>query len=168
MRGRSVRRHGIELMSWDAAGAIGEITGAIAVVATLFYLAKQIRSQTDEARLSALHQMATGFREASIAFTSNDMAELLAKATESIDNLSEAELIRIYAAGNPLIRVFEEAYEQYLHRGKDPRILGIIERYAYLLAMPALIHIWSMRKQHFLPEFREYVDSRNPEEFRTR
>ena len=30
-------------MNWDAIGAIGEILGAIAVVATLFYLAVQIR-----------------------------------------------------------------------------------------------------------------------------
>ena len=30
-------------MNWDAIGAIGEIDGAIAVVATLFYLAAQIR-----------------------------------------------------------------------------------------------------------------------------
>ena len=30
-------------MNWDAIGAIGEIVGAIAVIATLFYLATQIR-----------------------------------------------------------------------------------------------------------------------------
>ena len=30
-------------MNWDAIGAIGEIIGAIAVVATLAYLAQQIR-----------------------------------------------------------------------------------------------------------------------------
>ena len=30
-------------MNWDAAGAIGEILGALLVVATLVYLSKQIR-----------------------------------------------------------------------------------------------------------------------------
>ena len=34
-------------MNWDAAGAIGEIIGALAVLATLLYLASQIR-QTNE------------------------------------------------------------------------------------------------------------------------
>ena len=33
-------------MNWDAAGAIGEIIGAIAVVVTLAYLAKQ-QAQTN-------------------------------------------------------------------------------------------------------------------------
>jgi hypothetical protein len=30
-------------MNWDAIGAIGETVGAVAVIATLFYLAVQIR-----------------------------------------------------------------------------------------------------------------------------
>ena len=30
-------------MNWDAIGAVGEIIGAIAVVVTLFYLARQIK-----------------------------------------------------------------------------------------------------------------------------
>jgi hypothetical protein len=37
-------------MRWDAVGAIGEILGALAVVATLFYLARQIRHNTIVAR----------------------------------------------------------------------------------------------------------------------
>ena len=40
-------------MNWDAIGAIGEIIGAIAVVATLFYLAVQVRETRKEAKLAA-------------------------------------------------------------------------------------------------------------------
>ena len=36
-------------MNWDAAGAIGEIIGAVAVVATLAYLATQIRHSNNQA-----------------------------------------------------------------------------------------------------------------------
>ena len=35
---------------WEAIGAVGEILGAIAVVATLFYLTRQIRESTKMAR----------------------------------------------------------------------------------------------------------------------
>ena len=45
-------------MNWDAIGAIGEVGGAIAVVITLFYLASQIRQNTNalnsESRRAAL------------------------------------------------------------------------------------------------------------------
>ena len=41
-------------MNWEAIGAIGEIIGAIAVVATLVYLSAQIRQSNREARASTL------------------------------------------------------------------------------------------------------------------
>jgi flagellar biogenesis protein FliO len=36
-------------MNWEAIGAVGKIFGAIAVIATLIYLAKQIRQQISRA-----------------------------------------------------------------------------------------------------------------------
>ena len=35
-------------MNWDALGAMGEIAGAIAVIATLFFLARQLQVNTRE------------------------------------------------------------------------------------------------------------------------
>ena len=35
-------------MNWDALGAIGEIAGAIAVIATLFFLARQLQVNSRE------------------------------------------------------------------------------------------------------------------------
>jgi hypothetical protein len=56
-------------MNWDAAGAIGEIIGAVAVVATLAFLAAQIRQshrlQRDSnvlARSAAINKVYAGFR----------------------------------------------------------------------------------------------------------
>jgi len=51
---RSVRRHRGRLrrdtgdveMNWEAIGAVGEVAGAIGVIATLLYLAAQIRQNT--------------------------------------------------------------------------------------------------------------------------
>ena len=34
-------------MDWDAIGAVGELVGAAAVVLTLFYLARQIKTSSD-------------------------------------------------------------------------------------------------------------------------
>jgi hypothetical protein len=41
-------------MNWDAVGAIGEVIGAIAVIATLLYLAIQIRQNTKAIRSTTL------------------------------------------------------------------------------------------------------------------
>jgi len=40
-------------MNWDAIGAVGEIVGALAVVATLAYLALQVRASTRESEANA-------------------------------------------------------------------------------------------------------------------
>ena len=40
-------------MNWEAVGAVGEILGAATVVATLFYLARQVRHATSVARSAA-------------------------------------------------------------------------------------------------------------------
>jgi hypothetical protein len=40
-------------LNWEAAGALGEILGAATVVATLFYLARQVRHATSVARSAA-------------------------------------------------------------------------------------------------------------------
>ena len=43
---RSVGRHTGIMINWEAIGAVGEIAGAIAVIATIFYLSLQIRQNS--------------------------------------------------------------------------------------------------------------------------
>lgn len=43
-------------MNWDALGAMSEIAGAIAVIATLFFLAHQLRMNTKELERTNAHQ----------------------------------------------------------------------------------------------------------------
>ena len=40
-------------MNWDAVGAIGEVVGAVAVVITLLYVARQIHQASAQTRVSA-------------------------------------------------------------------------------------------------------------------
>ena len=46
-------------MNWEAIGAVGEVLGALGVIATLSYLAVQIRQNTRTVR-SATHQASVG------------------------------------------------------------------------------------------------------------
>jgi hypothetical protein len=43
-----------DAMNWEAAGAVGEIIGAIAVVATLIYFARQLGQATREQQIAAI------------------------------------------------------------------------------------------------------------------
>ena len=46
-------------MNWDALGAMGEIAGAIAVIATLFFLARQLQVNTRELEKTNEYQRTT-------------------------------------------------------------------------------------------------------------
>ena len=46
-------------MNWDALGAMGEIAGAIAVIATLFFLARQLQVNTRELERTNEYQRTT-------------------------------------------------------------------------------------------------------------
>jgi hypothetical protein len=46
-------------MNWEAAGAIAEILGVIAVIGSLIYVGRQINQNTDIARANMVHETGT-------------------------------------------------------------------------------------------------------------
>jgi hypothetical protein len=156
-------------MNWDAAGAIGEIVGAAAVVISLIYLAAQIRTQNAEARLAAVREISVGFRNALTTFTHGDLGELFARANEDYDSLTNGELIRLISALYPMFRVWEEAYIQFERGRLEPRIWEPITRqFGSYFGYPAFERVWHIRKQHMDKSFREYADSLERAELRLR
>ena len=50
-------------MDWEALGAVGEVSGAVAVVLSLIYLAIQIRNQMSESRAATVHDISVAHRQ---------------------------------------------------------------------------------------------------------
>ncbi len=72
-------------MNWDAIGAIGEIIGALAVVATLAYLALQVRHARTEMNHSIRQHRDTSLRELLLEPARNpDLADLMVKARRHV------------------------------------------------------------------------------------
>ena len=146
-------------MNWDAAGAIGEILGAGAVVISLFYLASQIRTQNREARLAAQHQILTAFREASIIMSDPELADIFLRGNKDITSLTDTETFRMIAVLNPVIRVLEEAYDQYIEgRFDKDKWNGMVRQYSSYLSAPCFQQVWKVRREHYQEGFRSFVD----------
>ena len=75
-------------MDWDAIGAIGEILGAIAVIASLFYVAYQVRQNTEQNKLNTLSMESASGEAINIAL--NDARLRLA---------GDSELLKVYLKG---------------------------------------------------------------------
>jgi hypothetical protein len=156
-------------MDWEAIGSIGEITGALAVVVTLAYLALQVRVSRSVAADANRLTRVNGFREYALSATSNE--KLLASMSKAYGlsdyysaygetfDLSEQEAARIDWA---------HQYFFWLHYGqwastndaKSTADLDKVIRAYYLI--PAVRHTWEQGpfgRAYMDTDFAAYVDS---------
>ena len=82
-------------MNWDALGAVAELIGAAAVMASLLYLAVQVRASTRASAVEAKLQstrLSSDFIDALIQ--SPELNGLFIKGRRNLDSLSEDEYLR--------------------------------------------------------------------------
>ena len=96
-------------MNWEAIGAIGEVGGAIAVVLTLIYLARQIHDSTQATRIAAYHQATEQLWSVGIAISTDPgLAEILARTfAGGTHSLALPDRLRLEAVLSSLYFGFE-------------------------------------------------------------
>ncbi len=78
-------------MNWEAIGAAAELLGAIGVIASLLYLATQIRQSTRTAKDTALRAMVTGINHQLHEMLKPDNSAVLFRGLTDYDGLSGTE-----------------------------------------------------------------------------
>ena len=102
-------------MNWDAIGAIGEIVGAAAVVATLFYLARQINDGSKQIKMSSLAELNTLFNDGFLPiYNSRESMEIWVRGLAAPDELPEVEREIFFLFVRRLMNPFDTAVAQYL------------------------------------------------------
>jgi hypothetical protein len=130
-------------MNWDAIGAIGEIVGAIAVVATLLYVARQMR----ESRAAMERQATVGsasmhaqWRQTIMANT--DLAKAIAKANKK-EELEDEDVILLSTLADDLFVAGVAAYANITSSGSLHDAESELEYMAKILtANPGLKPHW--------------------------
>ena len=146
-------------MSWDAAGAIGEIVGALAVVMSLIYLATQIRTQNREAKISSVHEITEAFRLAITSFQDEQRAVVYTKALNGFDSLTDSEKLQFISMVQGLMRVWEEAFYQYTEERLDERVWNAwCLQYRDWISSDGFQRVWALRKHTYSPDFQSFVD----------
>lgn len=156
-------------MDWQAAVAIAEIVGTVAVVVSLSYLAIQIRSQNRESRIASIHELNESFRSAITSFQSSELAGLFVRAKDDFGSLSEAERLQFISMVQGIMRVWEDAYHQHREKRLNDRMWrAMVVQFSGYLSLPGVQAVWSIRKMAYSEDFREFVDSSTPLEYKTR
>ena len=112
-------------MNWEAISAIGQIVGAIAVVVSLIYLAREIRTNARSARVASLHDVNRWLGE---LVEHPHLAELYYRGIRDFRSLKSADLVRFSALMDQMFYIFRELYYQQLDGHLDPRLWGWARR----------------------------------------
>jgi len=109
-------------MQWEALGAIGELAGAIAVVATLFYLARQIKHSNTVSSANVYQERANTRMHLHLEMANSEhLAPIFLRLeelgwpenTDAIEELSDLELYRFRQHQFASMVRFDNSYYQY-------------------------------------------------------
>jgi hypothetical protein len=110
-------------MNWEAIGAIGEIIGALAVVATLAYLAQQVRTQNRANEMASFDGLMDGFNQFnSMLATDKGLYRLFMTGLNHPEKLDDDEAGRFTALFRMHINSTHKIFEAY-KRGAFPEQL---------------------------------------------
>ena len=147
-------------MNWEAAGAIGEIVGASAVVVSLAYLGVQIRVQNREARASSVHEVLKQYSNAVSRLHEPEMADIWVAAIEDFDSLSPSQRLRFIIYLTVAIRSFEDAYFQWCEGHLEDDVWrALLTSLVDVKSTDSFGRFWELRRHQFRPGFADYIDS---------
>ena len=147
-------------MQWDAVGAIAELVGAIGVVASLFYVASQIRRNSSALEAATNQAVSDSTQQRLLApAQSRDLATAIANAHGDYEGLTPAERIQLTFFSRATFRGVQNAFFQ--HRQ------GLLSETAWR-DYEAIIRLnleradvrewWQTERDGFDRRFAEYVD----------
>ncbi len=85
-------------MDWSVIGAVGEIIGAAGVIASLLYLARQIREARTIAQTEGVRRITLGHRELNMQITTHpELSRIVTTGNLDPDALNEQEVVRYFA-----------------------------------------------------------------------
>jgi len=149
-------------MNWEAIGAIGEVLGAIGVIASLIYLAIQVRASTRAAAVEAKLEstrMLHGFMDYLIE--TPELNDIYLRGIDDLNSLSKEDYYRFSNMAFKAFWFFSAAHFQLrmgtLDEGEFQEPLSVMR---YWLHHPGCRAWWhKLGHQSASPKFREFVEA---------
>ena len=151
-------------MTLEELGNLGELVGGIAVIASLVYLAVQIRQNTQTVRASSYRGVIEGLNEAA-ALLAHDaaLAEIYHRGCEGVENLSPTEEVQFRNLIGLQLGHFAAALN-FQRRGmvdaSEIEPYGVFIR--SILATPGGKHFWQHYDHFFSRLLHEWIESQPP------
>jgi len=148
-------------MDWNAIGAVGEMVGAIAVVATLVYLAIQIRhsSRQTETQIEQ-NQYQQWSNSLQIPAASSQVSDLCVRGQHSRADLTESERFQFDMFTTLAINAVEHAYRNASDAHHSPEAETWMAVVKLWIDNPGGVEYWKDQRELFYPDFANWIDTR--------
>ena len=149
-------------MTLQDLGNIGEFVGAIGVIATLAYLAVQVRQNTRALRASTFQDISTAMSLSSEAIANNpDLVSLVVRGAEGLADFTPEERHRFNLTHMMVFRRLESVYVQRTLGSVAEELTGGFERSGISsIASGGGAEWWGTAKPAFNESFVAYVDEK--------
>ena len=147
-------------VNWEAISAIGQVVGALAVVISLIYLAREVRSNARETRRAAMRSMLDALTRLARDTTNNaDLAELRNRGFRDFESLEDTDRARFSSNMHSTFRIAEDLYYQHSDGHLDPhRWRGLETLLRDVNKAPGVQAWWRSHSQYFSEKFVKFVD----------
>jgi hypothetical protein len=150
------------MMNWEAAGAIGEIVGAIAVVATLIFLVIQLRHSTQATQNNAWQDITRILSDLNVTeVTDPDLSSFVQQAEIAPSELTEYQYWKFARIAETRIAAFESAFLASSKGTIGTYYWDALLPYALqTMRKPGYVKFWDESKHDvYHPEFINFMDS---------
>jgi len=147
-------------MNWEVISAVSDAVGAIAVVASVIYLATQIKRQTKESKLAATRDLSAKRVDGMKSLLADEaVAELYLRAIHDYESLKGVDRIR----ASMLFHIGARNAEQdFIHMGTghadDPYLESVDSVLSRSLSFPGFRQWWKTTSEGFNKAFQAHVN----------
>ena len=142
-------------MDWSAVGALAELVGAAAVVASLVYLSREVGQNTHAVRTANAVTAQANFRHlARLFYTDRPMGGIVLRCMAGENDLAPADRFAAYAYFFDFLKTAELAYYQFKNGDLDPTLWeSSFEFYHAYFTTLGFRAYWAERRSAFNSEF---------------
>jgi hypothetical protein len=153
-------------MSLEDLGNIGEFVAAVGVIASLIYLALQIRQNTMQITQNTKTVRSATFRGATQLFTqfmarlseNPELASIVFKANQSPSDLTPEHRLRFDSYAMEVFTIYEDLFFQAQDEMLDLKFWNSRQRnLVWYLDFPGFAAAWKRQSHTMSPEFRDFV-----------
>jgi len=149
-------------MNWEALGATAELFGALGVIATLGYLAVQIRQNTAVVRTSSFQELMKGMSNFTGSISQNpEVADIYLRGMANYEDLCKTEKIRFHALMTEPFTNAQVSYQLHNRGLIDEKLYaGYMASFSGLLRAPGVRQWWLSSSVWFHQDFRDFIDQK--------